>query len=389
MSAGSESKYAHVANVLTDRIQRGVLKPDTPLPTLRVLMEEFGYSLATVTRAIEILERQSLVTRIHGKGIFVSGSIFKSDRAGAELLSKMDLRGIGGSREFHPGVGKLVIGVICSYPQPSRPAEMWWARLLRGVDAALSDGSAGPARVRLVPTMNKPPESIIEKCAADGINAVLILGGAWGGSRTASLYRAVRERKVPAVILWNSDPRPLCVSSVDVDSRRGIYDAVECLVGLGHKRLTFLGFEEDLSWVRERRLAFREITQLLGVETVPDIDLPLDVEKRNVATAADVLAASTAVVAANDDIAAWLINAAAGLGKTAPRHFSVVGFDDDIVYRHLELTTIHVDMERLGREAVRLLARLASDSASDSAWHLQIAGELVVRHTTGPAAIRR
>jgi LacI family transcriptional regulator len=178
------------------------------------------------------------------------------------------------------------------------------------------------------------------------------------------------------------------VNTVDVDSRSGIYAAVEYLVRLGHSRLLFLGFDDRQSWVEERRRAFREIAALLRVPHVAESALPRPVERRE-KDPRRTLSGATGVVAVNDDAAVWLLNAAARAGLAVPRDVSVVGFDDDPQFRHLELTTVHVDMEQLGCEAGRLLGRLAAAPFSTAISHLQFPAELVVRHTTGPAPKRR
>lgn len=373
---GKTSKYVHLAGILSDRIKQGILQPDSPLPTLRTLMADYGYSLATVTRAIEILERRSLVTRVHGKGIFVSGPPFRNGLQGED-----DRRpGFAGL-----GVASLTVGVLCKYPQRSDPAEMWWAAILRGVEAALARDAAEGTRLRLVPLTSSPPESIVEQCSSEGINALLILGGWWGGGQAAGLCRAVRRHRMPVVMAWNGIPRPLCVNSVDVDNRRGIYEAVEHLAGLGHRRVVFVGCDSEQSWAQERLRAFTEIADCLGLEAAPAVKVPLGARERKDEDALRALNGVSAVVTANDDLAAWLINTAGCVGKVAPRDFSVIGFDDDPLYRHLEMTTVHVDMERLGSEAARLLGRLAAEPTPGTVQHLQLAGRLVVRHTTGPA----
>lgn len=389
MPPAGTPKYTLVATALEERIRSGSLKPDTPLPTIRELMIEFRFSLATITRAIEIVERRGLITRIHGKGIFVNGPMFTraNPKPGGAAVAAAPARSEADAPSL---LAQLSIGVLCQFPNSDRPAEMWWSRILRGVDAALAAGAVENARMRLVPMKHKMPETIISKCASDGINALLLLGGMWEKEHVASIYRAVRQHRMPAVMMWTGTPRPLCVNSVDVDNRSGIYAAVEYLVKLGHTHLVFLGFSEKLNWVEERRRAYREIAALLQVPKVSEIDVPmLATARRKKDLCHHVLSAGTGVVTVNDDAAVWLLNTASDAGRTAPADFSVIGFDDDPAYRHLELTTIHVDMEQLGLEAGRLLGRMAAEQSSGPIYHLNLPTNLVVRHTTGPVGKRR
>ena len=52
--------------------RKGILKIDDPLPSAQVLAERFEITRVTVDRAINELEKESLVRRIQGKGTFVT-----------------------------------------------------------------------------------------------------------------------------------------------------------------------------------------------------------------------------------------------------------------------------------------------------------------------------
>jgi GntR family transcriptional regulator len=65
-------RYHRIAETLSDRIRRGELAPGTRLDNQRQLAKSFGVTLLTLRQALELLEREHLITRRHGLGTFVA-----------------------------------------------------------------------------------------------------------------------------------------------------------------------------------------------------------------------------------------------------------------------------------------------------------------------------
>lgn len=63
--------YLKVAEVLRQRIMRGIWKPGELLPTLDVLMAEFKVARVTVREAVKILESEGLLEPRRGRGTIV------------------------------------------------------------------------------------------------------------------------------------------------------------------------------------------------------------------------------------------------------------------------------------------------------------------------------
>ena len=88
----------------------------------------------------------------------------------------------------------------------------------------------------------------------------------------------------------------------------------------------------------------------------------------------------------NDKTAIGVMAAAAERGLRMPRDLSVTGFDDIDVAQAASpmLTTVRQPLAEMGRMAVSLLIRLI-DRQPVEALHVELATELVVRGSTGPA----
>lgn len=64
--------YEQVIERFQDLIVRGVLKPDSQLPSVRSLAVELSINPNTIQRAYTELERQGFIYSIKGRGSFVS-----------------------------------------------------------------------------------------------------------------------------------------------------------------------------------------------------------------------------------------------------------------------------------------------------------------------------
>ncbi len=65
-------RYYRIAEALRERIKRGDLTPGSRLDNQRKLAHAFGVTLMTLRQALEVLERDNLISRRHGLGTFVA-----------------------------------------------------------------------------------------------------------------------------------------------------------------------------------------------------------------------------------------------------------------------------------------------------------------------------
>lgn len=71
--------YEQIKEQIVLEINRGNLKKDEQLPSLRQLSASLGININTVKRALSELEAQGFIYTIAGKGIFVSGNVQSSN----------------------------------------------------------------------------------------------------------------------------------------------------------------------------------------------------------------------------------------------------------------------------------------------------------------------
>jgi len=79
------SSYQEIASTLRDRINTGVYRPGTKLPTVAELMREFRASNTAIQRATGLLKHEGLIAGRQGKGMFVRERTLRRPRP-AEYL---------------------------------------------------------------------------------------------------------------------------------------------------------------------------------------------------------------------------------------------------------------------------------------------------------------
>jgi GntR family transcriptional regulator len=90
---GRLPRYHRIAESLRERIRNGEWTAGATLPNQRRLARDFGVTLMTLRQALELLERDQLITRRHGLGTFVAAptidyEILKLRRFAGELSAQ-------------------------------------------------------------------------------------------------------------------------------------------------------------------------------------------------------------------------------------------------------------------------------------------------------------
>jgi DNA-binding LacI/PurR family transcriptional regulator len=176
---------------------------------------------------------------------------------------------------------------------------------------------------------------------------------------------------------------------VDVDGAAGTAQAVDHLVGLGHRRIAFLGWPRGSGVGDDRLAGWREA---MSRHDLPSRGLRAgavdEVEPAAEAVKPLFDAGVTAVVAASDTLAMGCYRALRAQGRVPGRDVSVTGFDDSPATSLLapSLTSLHQPLEEIGRECMRLLlARMASPTTPPG--RTLLSPRLVVRESSVPPSI--
>jgi LacI family transcriptional regulator len=195
-------------------------------------------------------------------------------------------------------------------------------------------------------------------------------------------------RYMPLVMIGRHDTSNM-YDTVFSDDERGITQAIDHLVQLGHKDIAHLTIEPGI--YEPNAKAPHAVRLETYRRLVSDAGLTARVvycdalESGAHARMLEILKGEnrpTAVLAGNDTLAIGALRALAESGLTSA-DISIVGYDDIAIASHpmISLTTINQDGERVGREAVGLLLERIVDKRSKSK-HIQIKPELEIRKST-------
>lgn len=170
---------------------------------------------------------------------------------------------------------------------------------------------------------------------------------------------------------------------LSVDQAAGARLAVAALADAGHRRIAHLAGPAD--WLEAESRAEGYAAELAHRALEPALVVAGDWTARSgyEAARAVLTSDSTAVFAANDQMALGLLGGLHENGASVPADVSVVGFDDipDAAYYWPKLTTVRQDFEELARRAVAVLTGRSDAAASDLA---PVAPVLIARESVAP-----
>ncbi len=167
-------------------------------------------------------------------------------------------------------------------------------------------------------------------------------------------------------------------------NRIGAMSAMEYLLGLGHRRIGFIGGRPDLQSAVRRLQGYKDSLQEAGIPIDPDLIQSGDFTQQAGYVGARRLLSlpdpPTAIFAANDKSAIGVIEAVRELGLRVPDDISVVGFDniDEAAYINGGLTTVDQALDEMARTAVQLLMDLINGKTLDKMLY-RIPTRLVIR----------
>jgi LacI family transcriptional regulator len=204
------------------------------------------------------------------------------------------------------------------------------------------------------------------------------------------LIDELERRKLPIVFLDLGQPNAL-ISNILVDYAKGIREAVQHLVSLGHRRIGFISGPLTLLSARTRRTSFLNCLKECGIadrqQVVVEGNHKVDGGQSAMEQMLSHPVRPTAVLTSNDLTAIGVLRALHYAGLRVPEDMSVIGFDD-IELSHFTqppLTTVRLSREELGRKAFEALY-LTLQGTENQGQQIRVSTSLVLRESTAKAA---
>ena len=328
--------------------------------TMREVAKRAGVSPATVSRVLNKTHYISTETEQRVLAVVRQLNYYKNVHARRLATGQSDLLGLVISEIANPYFPEIIRGFQASA----------WDR---GLDVLLCNTEYDQSRTK----------SVIRKLIESDVRGVAIMTASVGKSMTSDLIAAG-----VGVVFCNLGQAEKLVSSISIDYERGISQAIEHVVALGHRRAAVIAGPEDnhTAIIIKQALVNRLKARNLNPFPVLESNYRVDAGASSVRAILSQPEIPTVVFCGSDLIAMGAMSALEEAGVRIPEDVSVIGIDD-ISFAFLArppLTTIRVPRERLGTvafEALDKMLKLKRRGGGD----YYVETELVVRRSTAAA----
>lgn len=258
----------------------------------------------------------------------------------------------------------------------------------------------------IVPNITSSINSIIlskiEETASKNNYNIIVCNIAENLDKQFRYLNIFKEMRVAGIIITNEkldDETRLFLESIDiplvfasakptdqkhmaivVNNYRASFEAVEYLIGLGHKRIAFIGGDmRDITSGLERYNGYKKALKQNDIELVDDYikfgDYSLESGYSLMKKILDCNVLPTAIFATSDDMAAGAINCIKDNGLKVPEDISVIGFDGAAVVDIIRprLTSMEQPIKEMGTMAVEMLLQKINNQQS-------LVNEVVLNH---------
>ena len=189
--------------------------------------------------------------------------------------------------------------------------------------------------------------------------------------RLADKFLVDHDHNTTPLVVMNRKVRGLGVHCFSLNKELCGYLATKSLLKHKHKRIAYVSGPLDWGDAKQRLAGHRRALAEAGVKYDERLLIEGDYHETGGQDALNKLFAKevpfTAVVCANDEMAAGAMAAAHERGLELPRDLSIVGFDDAPISRYVypKLTTIHYPIADMGRMAARWVLKHVYEQEQD------------------------
>jgi len=172
--------------------------------------------------------------------------------------------------------------------------------------------------------------------------------------------------------------------SVHATNYQGAMDAMDYLIGLGHKRIGYIGGRAELESSNRRLKGYRDALDKAGISSDENLisygDYTTELGVQCTRELLSLNRPPSAIFASNDQTAMGVFQVAQELGMRIPEDISVVGFDNITESKYMGLTTVDQFIAEMGFVATQTLIKLINgESIGEQTYRMQT--QLVIRNS--------
>jgi DNA-binding LacI/PurR family transcriptional regulator len=335
---------------------------DRSMPSVREIADYAGVSTSTVSLALNGKPGISDSMRRHVLDAVRELRQLEASRSGQSLSR--------GAKLNDGGNGTDVSSVVVFHPGILRSSQVF-REFLQGIQAA-----AVEFRIQLNLAVNETGLSrshvsrlylTDEVLRPDGILVI-------GARLNDPLVDEAQKIGLPVVLVGRSSPNPH-LSAVGRDEKGITMEAMEYLLGLGHRAIGFVGGDPNYSYTLARIDGYRQALEEAGV-SVPERWIVLGEGDTAAATLLQTSPEITAILCVNDAHAAQALPVLQAAGRRIPEDLSVISYDDTDIAQTFEppLTSISYPRFQEGFWALKMLVEQVRQP-------MLVSGQIVFRST--------
>lgn len=344
--------YIQIYNDLKEKILNNQYKSEEFLPSERELSELYGVERATTRRALELLVKDKLLQKIPGVGTRVS-SFSSTENSNMEFNS----------------VAFILPGDTTDKITQPFVAEVFY----------YLEKECKKANYSLFYTNLKSDEDL-----PDFVLKRNVMGIVWISRVEDAFILKSKKLGIPSVLISNHVPG---FTSILMDNIGGSCEAVEYLIGLGHRNIAFINGPSDYLNAKERLEGYKKALAKYGIDldenSIMEADWTFEGGYAAMKKILENSRKNTAVFASNDMMALGAMKAIQEAGLVVPDDISVVGFDniEQCAYSNPSLTTVGIDTSLVARHTMKCLLDLVEEPDAP-AIKVIIPAKLLIRDST-------
>jgi len=346
---------------LLQNIKSGTYKTGELLPTDIQIAEKFGTSRPTVSKSVQRLVNENLLSRKAGFGTYLSETSNGLDYQ-RELNFALLIPDLGKTEIFEP-----ICGQIASLAHQHHFNLLW---------------GGGPSGDSITSTTERLASKYIKQ-KVDGVFFAPLECHKDADAINVKISEAIRAAEIPLVLLDNDiffPPKRSAFDMVGLNNIEAGFLVASHLISSGCKKIGFINKPNIAGTVHRRLMGVQEAFRAAGISEDGIDVITIDKDIATTATAIACRKDLDALIICNDATAAELMTSLIEVGVKIPNDLKIAAFDD-VKYASLltvPLTTVRQPCSDIASAAVEaMLSRV--NHPSQAARSVLLSGELVVR----------